>query len=319
MSYINEKTVTLMQKLETSSFIEKNAKIFTVTDKPLTANDFAQRKLLSNSDFLSDIMPVLIGVDDKDMSWRKIVSKYFHEINIIIPLIQGKPLDISMTYDINSSSHTEKIKTLDKKVKTSEELSDYVNANIEEVDKHYYGTPINYIDYVAYVFAYYHSHVANNLEDANKSAKIAFYMVTKEALEQRKQKAYSTAKTVRKYLSLIDEKPALFDNMCTVLNIKGIDKLDKLANLEVLSKTNPSVFIAAVTDKHLKDKAMINSYVQNGLLYKIPNSGVIVDGNDRSVIIGGNMSEAISFFANVKNKDYIDTIASQYKVMEKTI
>jgi len=317
-NYIQKREVTLMQTLETSSFIEKNAKIFTVTDKPITANDYAQRKLLSNSDFIADIMPVIVGVDDKDREWRKIASKYFYEISISIPLINGKTLDISLDFDLTSENHKKKIKALPKQFKTSEELADYVTNNIDEVDKHYYATPVNYIDYFAYTFAYYHSHVANTFEDVSKSNKIKFYMVTKEDIEQRKKKAYSTAKTVRKYLTLLDEKPVLFNNLCTVLKIKGNNDLDKYANIEVFAKSKPNEFIAIIQDKQLKDKAMINSYVNAGLLFKIPNSGVLVDMNDRSVIVGGNIGEAISFFNNPNNKDYIDTIASQYKVMKES-
>lgn len=316
-TYTNERTVTLMQKLESNSFIEKNAKIFTVTDKSITANDYAQRKLLSNSDFLIDILPVIVGVDEKDTSWRKIVSKYLHEVNIIVPLIQGKVLNNSIEYDITSLSRKDKIKTLGT-FKTSEALANYVEENIEEIDKHYYGTPVDYVDYFAYVFAYYHSHVANSIGLVKRSNKINFYMVTKEAIEQRKTKAYATSKSVRKYLNLIDEKPALFRNICIALKIKGDSDLDKYANLEVLSKSNPTAFLAAVQDKNLKDKAMIHSYITSGLIFKIPNSGVLVDATDRTVIIGGNMIEAISFFANPSNKDYIDTLASHLLVMNKS-
>jgi len=317
-NYILKRDVTLMQTLETSSFIEKNAKIFTVTDKPITANDYAQRKLLSNSDFIADIMPVIIGVDDKDRDWRKIASKYFYEISISVPLISGKKLDISMNYDLTSEAHKQKIKELPKTFNSAEALAVYVDANIEEVDKHYYATPENYADYFAYVFAYYHSRVANSIDDVIKSNKIQFYMVTKEDIEQRKKKAYSTAKTVRKYLTMLDEKPALFENLCIVLNIKGDTDLDKYANIEVFAKSKPNEFIAIVQDKQLKYKAMINGYINAGLIFKIPNSGVLVDMNDRSFIIGANMNEAISFFNNPNNKDFIDTIATQYKVMQNS-
>jgi hypothetical protein len=317
-NYIQKRTVTLMQTLETSSFIEKNAKIFTVTDKPVTANDYAQRKLLSNSDFIADIMPVIVGVDDKDREWRKIASKYFYEISISVPLVKGKTLDISLEYDLTSTTHKKKIEALPKTFKTADALAEYVDKNIEEIDKHYYATPVNYVDYFAYVFTYYHSRVANNIDDVTKSNKIQFYMITKEDIEQRKKKAYSTAKTVRKYLTLLDEKPALFENLCIVLNIKGETDLDKYANIEVFAKASPTEFIGIIQDKQLKDKAMINGYVNAGLLFKIPNSGVLVDMNDRSLIIGSNMGEAISFFNNPTNKDYIDTIASQYKTMKNS-
>ncbi len=315
--YIDIREVTLMQKLNSNSFMERNAKIFTVTDKPINANDAAQKKLLSNSSFLNSIMPILVSVDSKDRNWRKIVSKYFYEITINVSLITGKKLNNSLTYDVNAIGLKDNIKSLGVAFKSNEELADYVNKNIEEVNKHMYSIPVNYIDYFAYVFSYYHSRVANSIDLIKKTTRIEFYMVTEEAIAKKKQLAYNTGKTIRKYLAMLDDKPALFEHVCNIQNIKGNSYIDKFANVEVFAQSNPNGFIKLINDKDLASKSLVHSYIKGGLLFKIPNNSLIVDMNDRSVIIGANMNEAISFFANPSNKDYVDTLKSQYSTIDR--
>ena len=315
--YIDKREVTLMQTLSGDSFMEKNAKIFTVTDKPITANDAAQRKLLSSSSFLKAIMPILVSVDDKDRNWRKIVSKYFFEVHINVPLITGKVLNNSLSYDMNDINLIKDIKALGIKFDSNEDFAAYITKNISEIDRPKYATPVNYVDYFAYVFTFYHSRVANSIALIKKTVKIEFYMLTQEAIDKTKKIAHNTSKTVRKYLSMLDEKPALFNHFCNIKGIKGTNYIDKFANVEVFAHSNPTEFIKVITDKDLANKSLIHSYIQNGLLYKIPNNSLIVDMSDRSIIVGANMNEAISFFANPSNKDYVDTLKSQYDTIDR--
>jgi len=314
MNTILTRDVTVFQRLETSSFTEANNKIFGVPDRYVTANEHAQKQLLSKSDFLNAILPTIISMDNKVPEWSRVMHKYFYEFTLLVNGTSGKKLDTSLIYNIDDTTKAAAIKNLNKKVTTSEDLKNYVEANVAEIDKYRYATPVNHVDYFAYIFCLNSSEVANSLEDVKRSNKIGFYLITKESIAKQKIAARNISKEIRKYLTQIDEKPELFKHMCRVLEIEGDTDIDKYVALETLSTTNPTKFLEAVTDKDLKHKSMIIEYIKAGILYKIPNSGVIVDATDRSIIIGNNMKDAISFFANTANVDYVNTIQSQLKV-----
>lgn len=317
--YIHKKEVTIFQKLSTDSFIERNNTIIGAPSIAISANDNAQTKILVNSKFCAAILPEIVGLGADDREFKKIVSKVLYEMTILIPASTGKKLDISFVYDINASEFKTEISKLS--VKTSEELATYVEKNVEEINKALYGKPVNYEDYFTYVFCYYHSRVANSFDLIDKSTKIMFYMISQIDVENNKKKAYNTNKSIRKYLLQLDEKgedSTLFNNVCTVLGIKGNSYIDKYTNLELFSVSNPTEFLEAVTDSKSNDKALIMNYISMGLLYKIPSSGVIVDMQDRAKVIGNNYNDAIAFINNSANKMYVDTLASSYLQMKNS-
>lgn len=320
--------VTIFPKLEKSVFTESNKLIFGAPVKRITANDHAEKEILSNSGFTSYILPTILGMSANNQNFNKTVKAYMAELAIDIDSTHGKQLDNSFTYSI-SDARPEFINAMNYiknsfniTLKTDDELEAYVNdkfasGHIKEIDRYKYGTPNNLEEYFLYVFCYYHSRVANNPNDKNNSERIKFYMVTKEDIAKNIKKQIDTNRLVRRALVQLDEKVEMFNNICTVLGIKGDDTLTKYANLEILANSDATKFLEAYNDNKLALKAKIEKYISANLLYRIPSSSIIVDMVDRSNIIGRDLNEAITFFSNASNSDYIKTLESAYSVRQK--
>jgi len=306
--------VTIMQRVTSSAFTVANNKIFGAPDEPLTANAAAEKKLLPNYDVLSLLMGTIVNTDIKSPEWRAKVNKYFHEIYIPISAA-GKKLDISYDVNINDMSRGEQIKKL--KGATDDKTLAEIVEKLDEVEKIKYVTPVNDVDYFAYLFALNHSHVANHIDDQHKSSNIRFYMVTDSDITKSKEKLYNINKEVRKHLTALDESDTLLENTCIVFNIRTQNKIDKMAAIELIASSKPSEFLMVVKDTSIKDKVRILQYIHSGLLFEIPNTKSIVDGNDRSKAIGTSIKDAIQFFNDPINKEYVDAIQTAYTLSIK--
>lgn len=325
MAYIKNRSVKLLQKLKSSTFVKMNNEVYGGTGRILGPSNLAEKTLLSNSDFLKAVLPTVLGVDPANGKWQDTVSAYLYGISVDV-LKGGKDLNTSLSFDLMDSKKQVAISQLKtqykKSFKTSEELADFVTRFddsgkklIEEVDYVKYSTPVDNLDYFNYVYCLYHNRVANSQALIEKSPRIEFYLVTKEDIALAKQVKYKLSKEINKIMLQIDEKPELATAMYSVLGINNGDDIDKAIQLQQLSKSDPSKITKSFNDKHLLMKARIENYINKGLLKRLPNSSVVVDANDPTLVVGNTMDMCLTFFSDSKN----DAIINQYVIQLKAL
>jgi hypothetical protein len=78
-----------------------------------------------------------------------------------------------------------------------------------------------------------------------------------------------------------------------------MDKIDKQRLLMNRINSNPGEFLEVLKDKDLNTKALIEDYIQAGILRRLQNSSVIVE-NGTNDIIGNTLNDAIAFFKNAE-------------------
>ena len=117
-------------------------------------------------------------------------------------------------------------------------------------------------------------------------------------------------------MDLIAEETKV-DEVLLVLNldIQGLDKDEKHILLKGVLKDTPEKFIKVADDKHLSIKAEIEKLINAGIFNRLDNSQVIVDTENPELVIGINMTEAITFF----NLDTKKAKVSEYRLKYKSL
>jgi hypothetical protein len=92
-----------------------------------------------------------------------------------------------------------------------------------------------------------------------------------------------------------------------------MDTTSKHVLLNTISAENPTKFIITTKNTNLKSIGKIEKYIESAILRRLEGSQVIVDGTDSTIIIGDNIEEALTFFADDKNKGLVSEYATRYK------
>jgi hypothetical protein len=286
-------------------------------------------EMVKNGDEMKSLMPSILSLSNTSSNWDSAVKEYWDSIFVKIDDM-GKPLEVGFVYDY---SDVTKRNNIDKAVK---EIKEFANVKddeslmkllkstdkdgksvIPENTKYLYATPIEIADYLLYRYCLVYSLVANNIADVDKSPRIAFYLYSKGEIENtRKKQSQLEDKAMQKYMNLIADKTNI-DNVLLVLDedIKGVDEDDKHMILKRIYKENPNKFIEAVDDKLLIMKAEIKKLINAGIFNVLSNSEIIVDADNPELVIGKNISEAISFF----NLDTKKAKVAEYRLKYKSL
>jgi len=327
METIIKRSVTLLQRIKTTPFAKLNNEVYGGTSRLLGASQSAENFLLANNDFLSAVMPTIIGLSPKSSGWQKAINNYLYSVEINVPK-GGKILDISLKIDTDNDRTKANIEKLAKekkqKFETAESIYKYLTGHsktgkphFEEIDLIKFATPVNYLDYFIYIYCLYHNRVANKQELVSKSPRIEFYLVRKEDIEEAKKVRYNIQKRVRGIMFKIEEDDTLFENICSILRIEGRDNIDKALALNEYAKEHPNKIIDVFNDKNLNTKALIERYVASGILKRIPGSSLITDAVDTSIIIGNTLEQAVTFFNNKENESILSQYAVKYQSLNK--
>ena len=325
MSYIKKREVTLVQRIMLSPFAKLNNEVYSGISKLLGPSKSAENHLLADDDFLSAVMPTIIGLSPNSGGWQKAVNNYLYAFSVDIPK-GGKNLNTSLIFDLSDSKKKDNIlktqKQFNVKFADDKDFGEYVttydkkgNKRFNEMDILKVATPENPLDYFVYVYCLYHNRVANKQEYVNKSPRIEYYLITKEDIQDAKRKKYEIVKKITTILLKIEENPVMFDNVCSILNITEGDRIDKAIALNELAKDKPQRIIEVYNDKNITTKALIENYIRTGILKRIPGSSLITDAADSSLIIGNTMDGAITFFNNKTNEVLLNQYAMKYKSM----
>jgi len=301
-------TIDLVSRLNPDVFKLLNKDIFGTVEQPLGSVQGAVNRIISPeyTQLLKSIMPTVISLNPDDPTWYKRVKYYWDSFGIKIP-IGGKKLEIGFNFDINDIERKKAIAELTTVAKKSEividsdeSLANYVLKNITEFEKYKYGTPINPVSYLTWLFCLGHRKVAKQADDLQKSTNIEFILIDPKDIEDtRKSQHKISIEATKKYLEILTDRTKVKD----ILYVKGInastlDDLDADARLKQFVDTSPKEFLAIVNDPTVTIKARIERYCVSGILKRLPNSSIIVDSTDNSILIGNTTDEAVVFFSS---------------------
>ena len=288
----------------------------------------AVNEMIKNGDELKALMPSILGLSPNSTSsnWDSVVKNYWDSLFVQIDDL-GKALEVGFIYDFNDREkrvEIERLTTEFKEIKDDASLMKVLksvdkngNLVIAENKKYLYATAIEPSDYLLWRYCTVYSRVANKLEDVDKSPNIAFYLYSKGEIENaRKKQSQLEDIATKKYMDLIAEETKV-DEVLLVLNldIQGLDKDEKHILLKGVLKDTPEKFIKVADDKHLSIKAEIEKLINAGIFNRLDNSQVIVDTENPELVIGINMTEAITFF----NLDTKKAKVSEYRLKYKSL
>jgi len=327
-----KRQVNIVWKYNPTTFEKINSEVVGEQFRKIGSSVTAVNKIVQNSAMLRLLMPQLLGVDpdSNDVNWDRSVKHYWDSLSVDIPS-GGRKLETGFSFDITDLPREKYIKELkaEKDIKNTRELADYIMGvnskgedNIKEEVRWKYANPINVEDYLLWRYILNYRHVANSIEDVNKSPNIRFYLHTEEEKERIKKQEFKTKQSaINRYIKFV-EKASKDDtddllSLISPRSIKDIifnnDLEDKQMQIMEFVTTNPTRFVTLVDDKNIKTKAFIERLIAFDILKKLPNSTVVVEAADPSVTIGNNIDECVSFFLNEKNKVKVNEFTAKYK------
>ena len=301
-----KRPIDLVNKLNPEVFQLINKDVFGVVDIPLGSSHGSVTRILSPQyeQLLKKLMPTVINTSPNDPVWYKRVKSYWDSFGIKVP-VGGKRLETGFIFDIEDSERKPAINELIKiaatnkiEIKSDEQLRDYVLSKVSEFDIYKYAMPINVENYLTWVYLLGHNKVAKQAEAVDKTTKIEFVLIDPKEIEDIKRKQHSLSiEATKKYLEILTDRNKVRD----ILYVRGVDAsllddLDADARLKQFVDASPKEFISLVEDKTSTTKARIERYCIAGVLNRLTNSSIIVDGNDNSVIVGNTLDEAVVFF-----------------------
>jgi hypothetical protein len=167
-----------------------------------------------------------------------------------------------------------------------------------------------------------YSHVANEYDLIDKSTNIRFYLHSEEEVKAAKERENKIEKDRMTAFLEVTKTPEVVEHILYAFglghSIKDMDGRDKDIELNKISIENPSKFINLANSKNLKSIATIEKYIVVGLLRRLENTQIVVDGVDPSLILGNSLEEVVGFMSNESNKQYLSDLLARYKGLPTT-
>lgn len=251
----------------------------------------------------------LVGASIKSPTWEERTLDYWKHIGRSIPPNNkdgsgGLELETGLKYK-NQADFDEDQK------RTKDENGVIVNPR---------GEPINLSDYIFWRLCLVHGMVANSYDLVNMSAKIQFYLFSKEKDLHDKKIMFQLTKKARTLLYQRMHERVWVDNMVRMLlqqdvaaqyPIKDVPRIPDDEKDIILAKYAddiPHVFINYGEDKHLEMKSFIEVCIAMGVLNRIPNTtSISIDGDT----IGNTMQEAVIYLNDPANNSVLGRLKAQ--------
>ena len=165
------------------------------------------------------------------------------------------------------------------------------------------GKPLNVPDYIAYNFASKHVSVASTKEQLMNKEAFPYYMVNSADEDAAVQSAYEIGVRADKAFTSLVEKGKedkarwVYDIVRDRENPINPDQQEMMIMLKQIKDKNPQRFVAAMLDKNLETRYLINQFIRAGVLVKEGNTYF---NGDQSL---GIESELIAFLEMPTNQD----------------
>ena len=327
-----ERKVRIEWRNNPSSFEIKNKDAFKTETLRLGSAIRPVNELLSRGEELRMLLPAVLGVSPNDSTWQERVTTYLHDFLLEIPR-HGLVFDTSYTFDMDDPMYRENINHLKQGIKNlpidRKELEKHlldVIQKLKEEELYQYVRFYNVEDYINWRYCLLSSKVANKVEDINKSVNIQFYLTSdteRKALKAKQVKIRTKALTACTKLingedkATVDAIVVASGKVTSYSEFSELSMDDKSTILFELCDENPQTFLNLIEDKLIAQKSKITIYIWMNLLKRLPNSEIIVDASNPEIIIGNNVSEAVTYFANDLNKAYISEIEAKYRSLQR--
>ena len=242
-------------------------------------------------------LPEIINVSPNDIGWRAATNDYWNNISVPIPAdgtttnkLQGKVLKFIVEFN------SEKDKKDFEKTLSFEEKA--------EISKR--GRVVEGIaDYILWRYCLIYSRVANRFEDIGKSAKIFFYLYSKENETLVEHQAFKARVKAQSLFTSILLKESMVDAVLLMFDqdLSAFDTLqDKHLALEALIKVQPKAFVQYIEDTSLEEKAQIKIAVERGILHKPTNTDSYYFGENSEALLGTSLMEAVLYWKSEEPK-----------------
>lgn len=296
-------------KVKIGSALAPNSKF------PLRGLSFEEEKIF---------LPELTGISPRDTAWRNTTETYWSDISVPIPddgegVVNGFSGKIlRFTFEIAGDRNIEKYNkaSLEDKAKLLEKWV-FPNSNGDVVATLLEGTE----DYVLFRYCLVYSKVANNVNMINKSAKILFYLYSKE--EENREKKDSFDKSMEAMKIFIDIMPneTKVDGVLRMYGTYPNDETmfssiaDKHMYIKERITENPAKFILFGTDNNLEIKSNIKEAIENNIIHNPTNTDTYYYGDNNEVLLGNNIDDAILFLKSTETEKIKvrDAISAQLK------
>jgi len=285
-------------------------------------------RMLKHHDELKLIMSSAIGLDKTDVKWGDKVRTYFHSTSIPIQ-VGGKNLNVALKVDINDIVLKPYIDILKKeskaKIEDSKTLLTYLTSptvhggTIDAFSILRYATPINPQDYLVYLYCLNYKDVANSFADVSKSPHIRFVLFrASDEVKANKAIADTQRKVVAAYTKMLDKQEDILnafmlykrDEILTKsLNLNQVTYSAGIITLTDALSANPIELYTVLSDKKLKVKALLLTYILAEVITVVPNTSTIL-ANDGSVF-GATFDDAVTKLE--EDKEAASTHAAIYK------
>lgn len=329
-----KKKVQIMWRASSDYFELANKGVIdqTLRNRPLGINRNGITNMLRNTEELKALMPIILGTTASlghDPNWNASVSNYWNSLSHRIPF-PSETWEVGMYFDIDDNDPIRKefISKLPENVrKTDEALADWVmgvnNNGVLNVPVEYryrYGTPIEVAQFLLWQYSLNYSAVANDKSLVEKSTNIQFYLIDELELKKEKESLHRIKTEATKlYLETISNPTTVVDILFVLKRDIPFDtpedevKMVREQLLEKISLDNPTEFIATAKSTNLKTLAKIERYIKEGILRRLDNTPIVVDGSNPEIVIGNSVEEQLAYFSSAINKDVVSEYAAKYK------
>lgn len=262
--------------------------------------------------------------DTVNSNWDELVRTWWSTINISVPAM-GYNLQVGLSYDVNDPVRNKYISKL-KGVETDEDLARVVESTIPLTDRFMYGTPLDILEYLQYLYVLIHREVANSIDDIDKSTNIRLYLHTEAAAKKIEEDQAKLHVEVSKLFVSVSEDSKKVKQILRAYNLLDnvlpVDITDHNNNVMRLSKIvsgTPKVFKMIMSDKLLAKKAFIGELLDKNIISRLPGSDTIVLSTDNNIILGTSVDSVLSYFEEPSNKDIVSTTINQLSAANKNI
>jgi len=172
---------------------------------------------------------------------------------------------------------------------------------IEKYGKVVEGVP----NYVLFRYCLVYGRVANRFSDIGKSAKIWFYLYSKDQERKAKYNVFKErAKANRAFLDIMDDEK-IVNSLLRMFgtNPETLNTLeDKHLKLDEYIKDKPTTFLDFIKDKDLSIKSSIKRAVELGIIYNPQHTDSYYYGAEHEVLLGNTLLDTVLFMKSTDEK-----------------
>lgn len=332
--YLDTRYVTISLVQNYSAYRKANITVLGNVKGRIGSSIYSCRTLSANKGEVEAYFPSLIGYSPNNPEFVTRVQAWLSNIDVLVD-DSDKRLNISFRY--NKKSDYLAIKKQEDKINAEYDKVDRTNIsaikeavkvkvaalNKLESTKYKYGSPENIEEYLIYRHCLLYKEVAKDMALINSDSTLRFYIKdeAKEAAKKNKL-VKERLKAMQKFIELkaSDNK---FNSVFAVISAANSRNLIEELNKTDLEKTaivmdfinnNPIKFNKLVEDKNITIKALIETLITHGELVRSEYNQQISTAD--GMFIGSNVKEAVAWFNNPDNKDFVTAMENKIKLIK---